>query len=133
MQLLPFLPRVFATAFLLVLCVTGSLSQSVSGASAQGAAAELSEDELAAYVGIYELAPGFSITIRVEGTQIEAKATGRAAFLLQYGGEDRFNAPAFGIEIGFKRNKTGEVESLILRQGGQTLSGKRKTDDDAAA
>jgi len=86
----------------------------------------LSESELAAYVGKYPLMPGFVLTIRVKAGQLEAQATGQGAFPLQYSGNDRFSASAFGIEIQFKRDAEGQVESLTLYQGGQMISGKRE-------
>jgi len=86
----------------------------------------LSESELAAYVGKYPLMPGFVLTIRVKAGRLEAQATGQGAFPLQYSGNDRFSASAFGIEIQFNRDVENQVDSLTLYQGGQTISGKRE-------
>ncbi|KXU36866.1 hypothetical protein AXK11_03515 [Cephaloticoccus primus] len=86
----------------------------------------LSEQDLAAYAGSYELMPGFSLTIRVKDGALEAQATGQPTFPLQYSSEDRFAAPAFGVEIHFKRTASGQVDALELHQAGQTLRGKRK-------
>jgi len=43
---------------------------------------------------------------------------------LDYSGEDKFAASAFGIEIHFNRDESGEVKSLTLRQAGQNYHGK---------
>jgi hypothetical protein len=59
-----------------------------------------------------------------EGT-LHAQATGQGEFPLEPGGKDSFAAPAFGIEIVFKRGAGGTVESLDLHQGGRVLSGSR--------
>jgi len=86
----------------------------------------LSEAELAAYVGKYPLMPGFILIIRAKDGQLEAQATGQGAFRLDHSGNDRFSASAFGVEIQFNRNAKGEVQTLTLYQGGQSLSGKRE-------
>jgi len=86
----------------------------------------LGAEELAAYTGKYPLMPGFVLTIRVKGQTLEAQATGQGAFPLQPQGKDRFAAPAFGVQIQFNRNPSGEVDSLALHQGGHTLSGQRE-------
>jgi len=86
----------------------------------------LSEAELAAYMGKYLLMPGFALTIRVRNGQLEAQATGQGAFRLDYSGDDRFSASAFGVEIQFKRNAKGEVQTLTLHQAGQSLNGERQ-------
>jgi len=89
-------------------------------------ASALTDEDLAAYPGNYPLMPGFVLTIRVRGGQLEAQATGQDSLPLQYSDEDKFAAPAFGIEIHFNRDESGEVESLTLHQAGQMLSGKRE-------
>jgi len=90
------------------------------------APAAASADDLQAYAGRYPLMRGFSLTVRVRRGQLEAQATGQGAFPLQANGQDRFAAPAFGIEIQFKRDAAGQVESLELYQGGHVLSGERQ-------
>jgi len=85
-----------------------------------------SADDLQVYVGSYPLMRGFSLSVRVRRGQLEAQATGQGAFPLLAKGGDRFAAPAFGIEIQFKRDTAGQVESLDLYQGGYVLSGKRQ-------
>ncbi|WP_024869376.1 serine hydrolase [Pseudoxanthomonas suwonensis] len=81
--------------------------------------------ELAAYAGDYPLMPGFALNVRSEGGKLLAQATGQGAFELDAAAKDRFEAPAFGIEIRFLRGADGQVESLELHQGGQVLRGAR--------
>jgi len=107
--------------------------QSITGKRDRGDAAvfeqtvaALSEDALADYVGHYPLIPGLILTIRAKGYHLEAQATGQGAFRLDYSGNDRFSASAFGVEIQFNRDPQGQVESLTLYQGGQLFTGKRE-------
>jgi len=86
----------------------------------------LSEDDLGDYEGKYLLMPDFVLTIRVKAGRLEAQATGQGAFPLEYSGNDHFTASVFGIEIRFNRDTEGQVQSLILSQGGQVLRGKRE-------
>lgn len=81
---------------------------------------------LAAYAGTYPLIPGFELVVRERDGILHAQATGQGEFPLQPVAEDVFEAAAFGIQIRFSRNAAGEVTSLDLHQGGNTLSGARK-------
>ncbi|HEY4530328.1 MAG TPA: serine hydrolase [Luteimonas sp.] len=86
----------------------------------------LSGAELAAYAGEYTLMPGFVLTVRDRDGALFAQATGQGEFPLQAAAADRFEAPAFGIEIVFLRDGEGGVASLELHQGGQVLRGERQ-------
>ena len=89
------------------------------------AAPGLSEAALAGYAGDYPLMPGFALSVRAGDGGLHAQATGPGEFPLEAAGPARFEAPAFGIEILFKRDADGEVDSLELHQGGQVLRGER--------
>jgi len=95
--------------------------------TAAGTSPELPAEDLQAYVGQYPLLPGLTLRIRVQQGQLQAQATGQAAFLLDASGQDTFAAPAFGIKIVFKRDAQGMVDSLDLHQGGKVLGAKRET------
>jgi len=82
--------------------------------------------ELAQYAGTYPLMPGFALEVREAGGVLQAQATGQGAFPLEASGKDRFEAPAFGIEIVFLRGADGGVASLELHQAGQVLRGQRQ-------
>lgn len=82
--------------------------------------------ELAAYVGDYPLMPGFVLSVRVRDGALHAQATGQGEFALDPAGRDRFEAPAFGIEIQFSRGTDGKVAALDLHQGGKVLHGQRR-------
>lgn len=85
----------------------------------------LTDEQLAAYAGDYPLMPGFALAVRARDGKLHAQATGQGEFPLEASAKDTFEATAYGIEIVFKRDESGEVASLDLHQGGQVLSGKR--------
>ncbi|HSS51197.1 MAG TPA: serine hydrolase [Thermoanaerobaculia bacterium] len=79
-----------------------------------------------AYVGEYELAPGFSLVITREGGQIFAQATGQQKLELYPESETRYFLKVVDAQIDFQRGADGKVSSLVLHQGGRDLPGKRK-------
>lgn len=89
------------------------------------AAAPASEVPLADYAGDYTLMPGFVLKVDSVDGRLRAQATGQGAFPLDAIGTDRFAAPAFGIELHFKRDADDKVTSLELHQGGQVMRGER--------
>ena len=104
----------------------GAVPATRIGEGAVAASPALSESELAAYAGEYPLMPGFALSVRGRDGGLHAQATGQGEFALEAAGTDRFEAPAFGIAIEFKRAPDGRVDSLELHQGGQVLSGRRE-------
>ncbi len=83
------------------------------------------EEMLAAYVGQYELMPGFILTITKEGKQMKAQATGQPMFDIFPKTNEVFYLKVVTAQITFNKGKNGKVESLTLLQGGQELTGKR--------
>jgi CubicO group peptidase (beta-lactamase class C family) len=81
---------------------------------------------LAGYVGEYELAPDFILTITHEGDQLFAQATGQQKFGLQAISETRFKTTGIDADIEFKQNAAGKTDLLILYQGGREMPAKRK-------
>lgn len=82
--------------------------------------------ELEDYAGVYPLMPGFDLHVRARDGALHAQATGQGEFPLQGSGRDRFEAPAFGIEIRFSRDAAGRVTALDLHQAGGVLHGERQ-------
>jgi CubicO group peptidase (beta-lactamase class C family) len=78
-----------------------------------------------AYLGEYELAPGFSITILREGDQLFALPTGQSRAELFPESETRFFLKVVDAQIEFVR-EDGKVTGLILHQNGHDRPGKRK-------
>jgi CubicO group peptidase (beta-lactamase class C family) len=81
---------------------------------------------LAKYVGIYQLAPTFSITVTLEGNQLITQATGQGKVPIFPESETMFFAKVVDAEIEFVQNEKGEATAMILHQGGQDIKGERK-------
>jgi serine-type D-Ala-D-Ala carboxypeptidase/endopeptidase len=80
---------------------------------------------LETYVGTYQLAPGFILTISREETQLKAQATGQAQFPVFAKANNVFFYKVVEAELVFNSNKDGVVESVTLKQGGQEIVGKK--------
>ncbi len=89
-------------------------------------APSLSAEALREYAGTYPLMPGFDLVVREHEGVLHAQATGQGEFPLDAVAEDVFEAAAYGIEIRFSRNESGEVTALDLHQGGHVLRGERQ-------
>ncbi|HVP91055.1 MAG TPA: serine hydrolase [Terriglobales bacterium] len=79
------------------------------------------------YVGEYELAPGFTITIIKQGGRLLSRATGQPEVELFPESETRFFLKVVDAQVDFVRDASGRVTSLVLHQGGQDLPAKKKT------
>jgi len=77
------------------------------------------------YIGEYQLAPGFIITVRREENKFMAQATGQPAFELFPESETTFFLKVVEAKIEFKKNSEGKTESLTLYQNGQAMPGKK--------
>ncbi|MDB5242452.1 MAG: serine hydrolase, partial [Spirosoma sp.] len=80
---------------------------------------------LESYVGKYELAPSFAITISREQGKLFGQATGQNRFELYAESKTKFYLKVVEAQVSFVPNEKGEVEQLILHQNGQNLTGKR--------
>lgn len=86
---------------------------------------ELGEETLEKYVGKYELSPAFSIVITREGKQLYLQATDQPRFPLFAEKEDKFFLKVVEASVSFTRDESGEVNGLVLHQGGADTPGKR--------
>lgn len=77
------------------------------------------------YVGEYEIAPTFKITISYENGGLKARPTGQGLFDLFAKSENIFFLKVVDAQVEFIKNEKGEVEKLILHQNGQNLPGKK--------
>ncbi len=80
------------------------------------------------YTGTYQLLPEMQVTIRVEGNELTAQATGQGAFVLYPTSETDFFAQVADITVTFSLTEDETVEGLILRQLGRELFAP-KTDE----
>lgn len=71
-----------------------------------------------AYVGRYELAPTFIITITREANGLALQATDQPKFQLFAESETKFFLKVVDAQISFVKNEKGEVTHLILHQNG---------------
>ncbi len=78
-----------------------------------------------AYVGEYELAPNFIITVTKEDDRLMAQATAQPKWELFPQAPNEFFYKVVDAQITFVRNDQGHVTSLILHQNGQNINGKK--------
>ncbi len=89
---------------------------------------EVSPEVLAAYVGRYELAPGFVLTVTLEGGQLMTQATGQEKVAVFAESESRFFLKAVDAQIEFRRDESRVVTGLVLYQGELEIPGPRLAD-----
>lgn len=85
-------------------------------------------ESLAAYVGRYELAPAFVITVTREGDRLFGQATAQPAFRLWASARDSFFLREVAAEVAFERDANGRVAALVLHQNGRATRGARRED-----
>lgn len=78
-----------------------------------------------AYVGQYELAPGFVITISKEGDKLMTQGTGQPKFELLAESQIGFFIKDFSALFIFLRGDKGEVSQLITIQDARIIAAKR--------
>lgn len=86
---------------------------------------EISEAVLDTYLGIYQLAPEFLITVTRNGRQLLAQATGQQQFELFPSSEHKFYLKVVDAQVTFNVSNEGIVESLTLHQNGQDMPGNK--------
>ncbi|HKS27173.1 MAG TPA: serine hydrolase [Pyrinomonadaceae bacterium] len=88
-------------------------------------AIQLDAKILDAYVGQYELAPSFVITITRDGNRLYAQATGQPQIELFAQSETEFFITVVDAQISFVKDEKGQVTQLILHQNGQNVPGRK--------
>ncbi len=87
-------------------------------------AVEVPESILEQYVGVYEIAPDFMITITKEGKQLFGQATNQQRFEIYPESQTKFYLTVVEASISFQ-SQNGVVKSLTLFQGGQKMPGNK--------
>ncbi len=77
------------------------------------------------YVGNYELAPKFILTVTREGDKLMTQATGQPKVPIFAESEREFFAKVVDAQITFVTDAQGRASELILHQGGRDIHGKR--------
>ena len=93
--------------------------------SARRTAIELTTEQLAPYVGVYQLAPAFAIEISLTNGALFGQATGQGAFRLWPETDSDFFIKEVDAQISFVRDAQHVVTSLVLHQNGQNVPGKK--------
>ena len=83
------------------------------------------EAVLDTYLGKYELAPDFIITVTRVGSQLLAQATGQPQFELFPSAINKFYLKVIDAQVAFNMNSKGGIDSLTLFQNGGELPGKK--------
>jgi hypothetical protein len=86
--------------------------------AASAASVAVSAALLGTYVGVYELAPTFRITVRERAGRLFVQATGQSEFETEAASPVLFSLKGVPAQIEFAKNANGEVAQLILHQGG---------------
>jgi CubicO group peptidase (beta-lactamase class C family) len=86
----------------------------------------LAPDKLKEYVGNYALAPGFTLTVTLEGDHLEAQATNQPKIPIFADAPDRFFYKVVEAQLDFGRDASGAVSQVTLHQGGQNITGKKQ-------
>ncbi len=78
-----------------------------------------------AYVGKYQLAPAFVVTVTREGHSLMTQATGQGKFELFPESETGFFAKVTELTVEFVKGADGRVTHFILKQGGRDQIAKK--------
>ena len=78
-----------------------------------------------AYVGEYEIAPGFVLCVFREGDKFMTQATGPPAFEIVPESETVFSPRAFPAKLTIVKDTDGKVNAIRLDQRGRVTNGKR--------
>jgi D-alanyl-D-alanine carboxypeptidase len=82
-------------------------------------------DLLKRYVGDYQLAPGFVLTVTLEGEQLMSQTTGQQKVAIFPKSDSEFFLKVVDAQISFITGASGNVEKLILHQGGRDMPGPK--------
>lgn len=86
---------------------------------------ELAPEALGAFVGRYELAPGFVLTITLEDGRLMSQATGQAKVPIFAESKTRFFLKVVDAQLEFTLGEDGRATSLVLFQAGREIPAKR--------
>ncbi len=84
----------------------------------EGQAVDFEPERFDDYVGRYQLAPEFILTVTREGNRYYVQATGQGMLEVFPESETRFFATAVEAAVSFVKGDDGKVSHLVLHQGG---------------
>lgn len=85
----------------------------------------LPTDVLRRYVGDYQLAPGFVLTVTLEGEQLMSQATGQQKVAIFPSSDTEFFLKVVNAQISFVTDASGNAEKIVLHQGGRDMPGPK--------
>lgn len=85
----------------------------------------LPADSMAGFVGVYNLAPNFDLTVTLSGDTLWLQATGQQKFHLWPEAPTEFFLKEVEAQLTFLHDPTGAVSGLILHQNGQNPVAKK--------
>lgn len=94
-------------------------------AGVERAEVELAPEELAAFAGRYELAPGFVLEITLEDGKLMSQATGQPKVPIFAESATRFFLKVVDAQLEFALGEDGRATSATLFQGGREIPAKR--------
>ena len=77
------------------------------------------------YVGSYQLAPNFGLTVTREGSQLFVQATGQPKFEVYPESDRDYFLKVVDAQITFEIDQQGRATALVLHQGGMDQRAKR--------
>ena len=98
----------------------------VADAPAGRSAAKVDPALYDAYVGEYELAPGFVLTVTREGDRLMTQATDQQKVEVFPSSETEFFLTVVDAQITFVRGPEEKVDQLVLHQGGRDMPAKKR-------
>jgi CubicO group peptidase (beta-lactamase class C family) len=81
---------------------------------------------LARYVGTYQLAPDFSMTVTLEGDQLITQLTDQDKVPIFPESQAKFFTKVVAADIEFLSNEKGQVTALVLHQNGRDIKGVKQ-------
>ena len=114
-------------SFGLVLCLSVILCSMRAGAARAQGGSEITvaPQVLDRYLGVYELAPTFKITVTREGSQLMVQASGQPKLPVFASSETKFFYKVVDARIEFFKDGTGAVTHLVLYQNNQEMKAPR--------
>ncbi|MEO5961464.1 MAG: serine hydrolase [Opitutaceae bacterium] len=80
------------------------------------------------YVGVYQLAPAVTNTIRLADSQLTTQLTGQGQLPIFPESEKAFFLKDVDVQVEFVSDEQGRVTELLMHQGEETRKGRRFTD-----
>ena len=88
-------------------------------------AIQMEASQMEPFTGIYDVQPGFALTVTLKDGHLMVQATGQDSFEIFPESPTKFFLTVVDAQIEFFRNDQGQVEYLILYQGGLEIKGVR--------